>query len=130
MSLSDSPFSTEEPLALTEMTSAERRFAASSKDELVRVLGSRKRLTMVLPRRAGTFLMSRRPIPSAKLSARLHQVLDVGALEVGDREQVPHPSTSASASLTADRDLVHAVLLLDPHVTPARRATVGRFLPM
>ena len=40
VSFSDSPFSTDEPPALTEMTSAERRLAASSKEELVRVLAS------------------------------------------------------------------------------------------
>jgi hypothetical protein len=37
VSFSDSPFSTDEPLDLTLMTSAESRFAASSKLELVRV---------------------------------------------------------------------------------------------
>ena len=40
MSFSDSPFSTEEPAALTETRSAESRFAASSKELLVRVLDS------------------------------------------------------------------------------------------
>ena len=40
MSLSDSPLSTEEPLDLTETTSAESRLAASSNEELVRVLDS------------------------------------------------------------------------------------------
>ena len=37
MSLSDSPLSTAEPADLTETTSAVRRLAASSNDELVRV---------------------------------------------------------------------------------------------
>ena len=37
MSLSDSPFSTDEPLDLTLITSADNRLAASSKLELVRV---------------------------------------------------------------------------------------------
>ena len=40
MSRSDSPLSTDEPAALTEMTSAESRLAASSNEELVRVLDS------------------------------------------------------------------------------------------
>ncbi len=40
VSLSDSPFSTAEPAALIETTSAESRFAASSNEELVRVLDS------------------------------------------------------------------------------------------
>jgi hypothetical protein len=37
VSLSDSPLSTAEPLALIDIVSAERRFAASSKLEDVRV---------------------------------------------------------------------------------------------
>ena len=40
MSFSDSPLSTDEPAALTETRSAERRFAASSNEALVRVLDS------------------------------------------------------------------------------------------
>jgi hypothetical protein len=40
VSFSDSPFSTLEPLAAKFTTSAERRLAASSKDERVRVLAS------------------------------------------------------------------------------------------
>ena len=37
VSFSDSPLSTEDPAALIETRSAERRFAASSKEALVRV---------------------------------------------------------------------------------------------
>ncbi len=40
MSFNDSPLSTEEPADLTEIRSAERRLAASSKELLVRVLDS------------------------------------------------------------------------------------------
>ncbi len=40
VSFSDSPFSTEEPAALTETRSAESRLAASSKELEVRVLDS------------------------------------------------------------------------------------------
>ena len=43
------------------MTSALNRIAASSKLIRVRVEGSMKRLTTVLPRSAGTFLMARSP---------------------------------------------------------------------
>src|SRR4029077_7492321 len=42
-------------------TSALRRKAARSKEVLVRGLGSTKKLTIVLPRSAGTFLISREP---------------------------------------------------------------------
>ena len=37
VSLSDSPLSTDEPVERIDIVSAERRFAASSKDESVRV---------------------------------------------------------------------------------------------
>jgi hypothetical protein len=57
VSARDSPFTTEEVEPPMERESAERRFSASSKELLVRVEGSRNRFTMVLPRRAGTFLM-------------------------------------------------------------------------
>ena len=59
MSFSDSPFSTDEPADLTESVSAERRFAASSNDDEVRVEDSKKRLTTSRPRSVGSFLYSR-----------------------------------------------------------------------
>src|SRR3982074_1213170 len=43
------------------ITSALRRIAASSKEVRVRVLGSIKKFTSVLPRKAGTFFISRVP---------------------------------------------------------------------
>ena len=39
--------------------SADSRFSANSKEMRVRVEGSKKRLTIVLPRRTGTFLIAR-----------------------------------------------------------------------
>ena len=59
VSRSVSPFVVLLLAASTEITSALRRLAAMSKAMRVRVLGSRNRLTMVLPRRAGTFLTLR-----------------------------------------------------------------------
>ncbi len=41
------------------MTSALKRLPAISKEVLVRVLGSKKRLTIVRPLRVGTFLIGR-----------------------------------------------------------------------
>src|SRR3954470_35536 len=61
VSLSVSPFFSEEASAVKLMTSAVRRWAASSKLMRVRVEGSMNRLTTVLPRSAGTFLMARAP---------------------------------------------------------------------
>ena len=59
VSASDSPLTTEEVAPPMERESAERRFSASSKEDFVRVEGSRNRFTIVRPRRAGTFLMAR-----------------------------------------------------------------------
>ncbi len=54
-----SPFETLEPLALKLMTSAESRFAAASNEMRVRVESSKNRFTTVLPRRVGSFFISR-----------------------------------------------------------------------
>ena len=56
MSLSDSPLLTLEPLAEKLITSADRRFAAASKEIRVRVESSAKRFTIVRPRKVGSFL--------------------------------------------------------------------------
>src|SRR5262249_24791216 len=61
VSLSVSPLVRLEVVAEMLITSALRRNAASSKEVRVRVLGSTKKLTSVLPRNAGTFLISRVP---------------------------------------------------------------------
>ena len=47
------------PIAATLTVSAERRFSANSNEIRVRVEASKNRLTIVLPRNAGTFLMGR-----------------------------------------------------------------------
>src|SRR2546422_1825385 len=71
-----SPFCTALPEAATFTVSAESRFSANSKEMRVRVEASKKRLTIVLPRRAGTFLMgrSRSEEHTSELQSRLHLV--------------------------------------------------------
>ncbi len=59
VSTSVSPLETLEPEEATFTVSAERRFSANSKLMRVRVLASKKRLTIVWPRSAGTFLIAR-----------------------------------------------------------------------
>src|SRR4029453_15786632 len=54
-----SPFETEEPPLEILITSADKVLPAISKEVLVRVESSKKRLMTVFPRRGGTFLMSR-----------------------------------------------------------------------
>jgi hypothetical protein len=61
VSLSVSPFLNDEASAVKLMMSADSRCSASSKLMRVRVDGSTNRLTTVLPRSAGTFLMARSP---------------------------------------------------------------------
>ena len=61
VSLRLSPLLTLEPPALKVITSADNRLAASSKLMRVRVEFSRKKLTTVRPRSAGTFLITRDP---------------------------------------------------------------------
>ena len=59
VSISVSPFVAELVDAEILKVSALILFAAISKESLVRVDGSKKRLMIVLPRRVGTFLMER-----------------------------------------------------------------------
>src|SRR5215217_265633 len=86
VSLRLSPFETLDPLAAKLMTSAERRFAAASKEIRVRVESSKKRLTTVRPRRVGSFLIGR----SGQLLGGVQHAEGVVAGQVRGREQVGH----------------------------------------
>ena len=88
MSFSDSPLSTDEPAPLIDITSAESRFAASSKLDDVRVDDSKNMFTTSRPRSVGSFFISRSS-DCSKLRAVAEQPLDVLAGEVADRDQVP-----------------------------------------
>src|SRR5690606_18069030 len=57
VSISVSPFLTEDCAAEKLMTSADKRFCANSKESLVLVLFSKKILAMVISRNEGTFLI-------------------------------------------------------------------------
>ena len=87
VSTSVSPLTTLEVAMATFRVSALSRFSAISNEVRVRVLGSKKRLTTVLPRRVGTFLMARWPTSfiASAVSRIEHDLL--GA-EIGDAEQV------------------------------------------
>ena len=87
VSRSDSPLVVEDVLASREMTSAESRLAAMSNAMRVRVLGSRKRLTMVLPRRAGTFFTLRLRI-FLKSHGGVVNLIDLFAGEFFEGEEV------------------------------------------
>ena len=71
----------------TLSVSALSRFSAISNDVRVRVLGSKNRLTTVLPRSVGTFLIGRWPISFiASAVSRIEH--DLVGRQVGDAEQV------------------------------------------
>ena len=112
VSLRLSPLDTLEPLAEKLMTSALSRLAAASKEIRVRVESSKKRLTTVRPRSAGSFLIGRSASERIS-SAVVEDQLGVVAAQVGRAQQVPlhwTPTTpwivTASVSSTpARRDL-------------------------
>jgi hypothetical protein len=60
--------------------SALRRFSAISNDVRVRVLGSKKRFTTVLPRNAGTFLMGRVAISFIASAVSSTSVISSGSM--------------------------------------------------
>src|SRR5690554_828034 len=68
VSIKVSPFFREDCAAEQLMTSAESRFSASSNDNLVRLLFSKKIFALVISRKEGTFLIDRL-ITSLKWSA-------------------------------------------------------------
>ncbi len=72
------------------MTSALSRKAASSNEMRVRVLGSTKKLTRVLPRRAGTFLIWRVPI-CLNAADGVQERGDLGGAQFLDAEKVFAP---------------------------------------
>src|SRR5262249_7141643 len=78
VSSSDSPFSTELPLAAKLRESAESHFSAVSKEKRVRVEASKKRLTTIRPRNAGTFLMGRRPMALIDSAVSSRSVISSG----------------------------------------------------
>ena len=97
VSASVSPLTTLEVPMATLSVSALRRFSAISNDVRVRVLGSKNRLTTVLPRSAGTFLIGREPT-----SFIASAVSSTSAISSGDRSAMPSRSLRRS-DVTAGR---------------------------
>ena len=133
VSTSVSPLTTLDVATAMFSVSALSRFSAISNEVRVRVLGSKNRLTTVLPRSVGTFLIGR----GADLLHRLGGVEDEHDLlgrQVGDAEQVLLPqrvpagvrrrgsSARASGLFAVDDDFVVAVDLLEPHLHALARA--------
>ena len=91
VSMSVSPFSTEEPEAVKLSVSAERRFSAISNETRVRVDASMKRLMTSCPRNAGTFFTGR-SLTSLNPSA----VSRISSISSGRRGSMPRRSLDFS----------------------------------
>src|SRR5664280_864864 len=110
VSLSVSPFLNDEASAEKFTMSAVSRCAASSKLMRVRVDGSMNKLTTVLPRNAGTFLIARPPPP-------------LNALAVSSTVTISSPWSDSMSSrclrfqliLFCQHDLVRQVWNVQPH---------------
>jgi hypothetical protein len=87
VSASVSPLTTLDVAIAMLSVSALRRFSAISNDVRVRVLGSKNRLTTVLPRSAGTFLIGREAI-----SFIASAVSSTSVISSGVRSEMPSRS--------------------------------------
>ena len=79
VSSSVSPLTTLDVETARLSVSALRRFSAISNDVRVRVLGSKKRLTMVRPRSAGTFLIARSP--TSRIASAVSRMRVISSVE-------------------------------------------------
>ncbi len=84
VSIRVSPFTTLLALDEIDTVSALNRLAASSNERRVRVLGSKKRWTTVLPRSGGTFLMG-----LSRISLRDSAVSRMKRISSGERVDIP-----------------------------------------
>src|SRR5215210_3021603 len=109
-----SPLLTDDPTAATFTVSAERRFSANSNEIRVRVEASKNRLTIVLPRSAGTFLIGR-SLTSLNGSAvsRMRRIWSALMLSRPTRS---FPRLSALILASHQLDRVAAVELRHEHV--------------
>ena len=88
-----SPFVTDDVDAEIFIESADKRLAAISNDVRVRVDGSKKRLMIVLPRRVGTFLISR-----VETSLKESTVSRTVVISSADRSRIPSKSFRLKAN--------------------------------
>ena len=92
VSASVSPFTTLDCAIAMLSVSALRRFSATSNDVRVRVLGSKNRLTTVLPRSAGTFLIVR--VPTSFIASAVSRISTISS---GVRSAMPSRCRPRSA---------------------------------
>src|SRR5207253_10791313 len=119
-----SPFDTEEPATATFTVSALSRFSANSNEIRVRVDASKNRLTMVLPRSAGTFLIGR-SLTSLNGSA-VSRMSRIWSALSGSRPTRSLPRLRPLISAPHQFDRIAAVELGDEDVDPVARAGADR----
>ncbi len=113
VSIKVSPFVTAEEETLMLTASAERRLAASSNDVRVRVEASKKRFITVLPRRVGTFFISRWFI-SRKFSA----VSSIPTISSAERLRIPSKSLRRNGLSIFDNKKARDLTLLCKNYFP------------
>src|SRR4051794_11912413 len=153
-----SPLETDDPAVATFTVSALSRFSANSNEIRVRVEASKNRLTMVLPRSAGTFLIGRsltslngsavsrmrrscsalsasRPMRSfprlRPLTLGPHQLDGVASVELGDEDinAIARPGAHGGPhDVRLNRELAAAAVDEHAEEDPARATEVGAFV--
>src|SRR5215831_15580354 len=131
VSTSVSPLTTLEDDPDTLMTSAESHLPAISNEVRVRVEGSRNRFTTVLPRRTGTFLISRDAISFMEVAvSRIVWISAASRPRISSRSFRVSPITSSSGVRLGvgflDHDAVLSVVLVEQNLNSlaARRRQV------
>ena len=144
VSSSDSPLVTLEVAVAMLRVSALSRFSAISNEVLVRVLGSKNRLTTVRPRSAGTFLIGR--LPTSFIASEVSRMRVISSRRQSlDPQQVPRAEPDRGG-LHHRRGVRGAIGDVRAHASPSMRissapsiswsrtctlcrAEVGTFLP-
>ena len=142
VSASVSPLTTlDEAIAMLSV-SALSRFSAISNEVRVRVLGSKNRLTTVLPRSAGTFLIGREPISFIASAVSRMSEISSGARSAMPSRSFRRSDVTAGVSSTcvvtgalmrhlpaASTHFVVAPSLSCRHTCTLSSGEVGRFFP-
>ena len=127
VSTSVSPFDTLEPDDGTLTVSADSRFSANSKEMRVRVDASKNRLTIVVPRSAGTFLIVRSLISlNGSAVSRMSRICSRAQLLEPQQVLARARGRVTSASSRHDDHGVLAIELRDQHVDALGRGDVDR----
>jgi hypothetical protein len=129
VSTSVSPFDTDEPVSEMLTVSALSRFSANSNEMRVRVEASKKRLTIVLPRSTGTFLMRRSEISlNGSAVSRMPRMSSRESVSRPMRS-LPRETVESSRGVGPRIDQLHAGTAVDvrnEHLDPLVRQDLER----